>query len=122
MLGSPSAQHVSLRADIAARHHLHRPRQRPAQWPAAHCSAHSGASGPIAANPRFRWRGKQPRIGTSIAAQAAAGEQQAADDDVEAAVLAAWDDGWGGPLEVEEDPAAEIWFDYEVPHNVFPVF
>ena len=32
-------------------------------------------------------------------------------------MLAAWDDGWGGPLEVEEDPAAEIWFDYEVQQN-----
>lgn len=35
-------------------------------------------------------------------------------------MLAAWDDGWGGPLEVEEDPAAEIWFDYEVQHNSLP--
>ena len=65
-------------------------------------------------NPCCQWRGNQPRTSTTVAAQAAADEQQAAADDPEGAVLAAWDDGWGGPLEVEEDPAAEIWFDYEV--------
>ena len=59
------------------------------------------------------WRAAEPGRRWTVA-RVAGKQQQAAADDADAAVLTAWDDGWGGPPEPQEDPAADIWFDYEV--------
>ena len=119
MVSSPCAasgrRHVSASSRRCV-HQLQRagsPSQRSAQ-PASRL-----ASCTVAAGPCLRWRVSQSRNGSCKAVRAAADEQLADEQEAEGAVLAVWDDGWGGPLEAEEDPAAEIWIDYEVPAHCF---
>ena len=95
----------------------------PCQSPSAHAGARLAAERAAGktrnistVSPGVRQRSAQSGRAGSAARAGGDERQAAADEGANTAALAAWDDGWGGPLEFElqEDPAAEIWFDYEV--------